>query len=658
MVQISRIFDKRGWTQKQAAEFLGVTQPRISDLARARAENFTIDLLVDWLGELGQSVSIEAKQSSTSPHSLLHRFNTTEDSIPYYTKAITIDPLCATNYLKRGDAYFAQNKYDLAVGDYTRALELNTARSDWRLRRADAFIKLEQYKAAIYDCQLVLEQVKNKRVSAFDEFDSGENAKQVIQEIAWWTYLCLGRALLGAEHEDEAIEAFENAIHTAPHFGRAYFERARLQEKKKNYREALEDYSRACQCDPSDVPSSDHLAALRRKLLQEQGQGDSQGIVLKQAPLKQDEPKSTADAEIDGFTSALEAAATPSVKAHFFRKRAEAFHNRRQYTLAIADFTRAVELDPQQNWVWSYVTYGRFMTGDYNGVIRDCDNIIDSDWAPTQKSGAYMYKGWALEKFNLQQQALECYRQGLALNPQDTSLTLARGVLLEKMGKAEEALADYRQTIYLSATTPGVAREFIEQAKEYVDHLEGKMSGHMLPPSIVDRRDVELIVYDRLSLEAEQVFQLGTETALAMGHDCFCTEFLLIGLLRERNSSAAKQLEEVGVRLADVEAAVEIILGRYKPIKRSGRFCMSVTGRMRHVLQLTLDYSLHSGYNVITPEHLLLGMILEILACQKLQSLGIASDKDELFGVAARIILELNIDVEKFRWSIVKESWG
>jgi len=47
----------RGWTQTEAAQQLGVTQPRISDLMRGRVQRFSIDTLVGMLAKTGASVS-------------------------------------------------------------------------------------------------------------------------------------------------------------------------------------------------------------------------------------------------------------------------------------------------------------------------------------------------------------------------------------------------------------------------------------------------------------------------------------------------------------------------------------------------------------------------------------------------------------------------
>lgn len=61
MSQISKLIRKRRLTQKQAAKTLGVTQPRISDLVRGRIDLFSIDTLIDMLGQLGIAVTLKTK---------------------------------------------------------------------------------------------------------------------------------------------------------------------------------------------------------------------------------------------------------------------------------------------------------------------------------------------------------------------------------------------------------------------------------------------------------------------------------------------------------------------------------------------------------------------------------------------------------------------
>lgn len=53
-----RIADE-GWQQTAAAEALGLTQPRVSDLLRGKISKFSLDALVDIASKLGVHVRVE-----------------------------------------------------------------------------------------------------------------------------------------------------------------------------------------------------------------------------------------------------------------------------------------------------------------------------------------------------------------------------------------------------------------------------------------------------------------------------------------------------------------------------------------------------------------------------------------------------------------------
>jgi predicted XRE-type DNA-binding protein len=53
MLNLQQMITARGLKQAEAAELLGVTQPRVSDLMRGRIDLFSIDTLIDMLARLG-----------------------------------------------------------------------------------------------------------------------------------------------------------------------------------------------------------------------------------------------------------------------------------------------------------------------------------------------------------------------------------------------------------------------------------------------------------------------------------------------------------------------------------------------------------------------------------------------------------------------------
>ncbi len=53
MLSLQKVIRARGLKQAVAAELLGITQPRVSDLMRGRIDLFSIDTLIDMLARLG-----------------------------------------------------------------------------------------------------------------------------------------------------------------------------------------------------------------------------------------------------------------------------------------------------------------------------------------------------------------------------------------------------------------------------------------------------------------------------------------------------------------------------------------------------------------------------------------------------------------------------
>ena len=59
MRQVADLVKKQGWTQTEAAQHCGVTQPRINDLLRGRVSRFSLDALVNIGAALGCQVRVD-----------------------------------------------------------------------------------------------------------------------------------------------------------------------------------------------------------------------------------------------------------------------------------------------------------------------------------------------------------------------------------------------------------------------------------------------------------------------------------------------------------------------------------------------------------------------------------------------------------------------
>jgi predicted XRE-type DNA-binding protein len=64
MFEISRTIEERGLTQAEAAEILGIDQPKVSSLVRGRVTGFSMERLYRYLNALGKDVEIVIHSAS------------------------------------------------------------------------------------------------------------------------------------------------------------------------------------------------------------------------------------------------------------------------------------------------------------------------------------------------------------------------------------------------------------------------------------------------------------------------------------------------------------------------------------------------------------------------------------------------------------------
>jgi predicted XRE-type DNA-binding protein len=53
MAQLRLVLEKRNWTQAEAAQVLGISQSRVSDLVRGKWDKFSLDMLVTLAARAG-----------------------------------------------------------------------------------------------------------------------------------------------------------------------------------------------------------------------------------------------------------------------------------------------------------------------------------------------------------------------------------------------------------------------------------------------------------------------------------------------------------------------------------------------------------------------------------------------------------------------------
>src|SRR5450755_3810326 len=140
-------------------------------------------------------------------------------------------------------------------------------------------------------------------------------------------------------------------------------------------------------------------------------------------------------------------------------------------------------------------------------------------------------------------------------------------------------------------------------------------------------------MWQRFTERARKVVFYAQEEAGKLGENYVSTEHLLLGLVRENDSVAARILDRMGVSLGRIRSEIERQVTR-----GDGRLGqdMQLTPRAKRVIDLAYDEARQLRNNFIGTEHLLLGLIRENegLAGRVLDKLGatLESAREEVRG--------------------------
>src|ERR1700716_1837758 len=134
---------------------------------------------------------------------------------------------------------------------------------------------------------------------------------------------------------------------------------------------------------------------------------------------------------------------------------------------------------------------------------------------------------------------------------------------------------------------------------------------------------------------AQQVLALARKEADRFNHNFVGTEHLLLGLIKLGQGVAVNVLQKMGLDLETVRMEVEKQVGTGPDQKMIGN--IPYTPRVKKVLALAAKEAKSLNHTYVGTEHILLGLLRE-------------GD-----GVAARVLKNLDVDIEQTRQEILKE---
>ncbi len=138
-----------------------------------------------------------------------------------------------------------------------------------------------------------------------------------------------------------------------------------------------------------------------------------------------------------------------------------AYYDAGQYDKAIADYTRALQLDPE--FAWAYIergnAYGELQ--QYDKAIADYDQALTLDPKDTR---AYRNRGNAYYVLQQYDKAIADYGQALTLDPESALAYSMRGDAYGELRQYDKAIADYTQVLQLDPESIGA---YIERGNAY-----------------------------------------------------------------------------------------------------------------------------------------------------------------------------------------------
>ena len=346
------------------------------------------------------------------------------DAIEDYTKATELNPNDLKAYYNRGIVYQALEKYSDSIADYTKAIELNPKLVEAYNNRGLVYQVLERYSEAIADYSKAIELNPSYAMSYNNRGGLYYNQKKYDEAIRDFTkaseldltdmkaYYNRGLAYQNIGRHDLAVEDFTQAIEIDPNFAGAYYNRSNSYSKLGKIYESSNDYAKATELD------SQHKS---------ETVPDDLKVIIQQNK-KTHQRKEKSSKAVEEATKMIEK--FPKY-AKFYNDRGWAYIELDKFDLALADFKKALEIDPKNARAQLGLKIF-LLTYETNGLNYEISNADLGTLADSMN---------AIEP-----------------NPDNVSLYNLRARIYRKLGRYDDAIQDYQTVLKFDTATEDVLK--------------------------------------------------------------------------------------------------------------------------------------------------------------------------------------------------------
>jgi tetratricopeptide (TPR) repeat protein len=172
------------------------------------------------------------------------------------------------------------------------------------------------------------------------------------------------------------------------------------------------------------------------------------------------------DVAISACSNVISSAADTKLNlAIVYARRGSAYHDRREYDRAIADYTKIIEIKPRDAVAYNNRGMAYRAKGDNDSAIADYTKAIDID--PTD-ARAHNNRGIAYRAKGDNDRAIADQTRAVEIDPEFSSAYNSRGIAYRAKGDNDRAIADHTKAIEID---PELAGAFYNRSLAY--HAKG-----------------------------------------------------------------------------------------------------------------------------------------------------------------------------------------
>lgn len=307
---------------------------------------------------------------------------------------------------------------------------------------------------------------------------------------------------------EEAIQDIHRALEIDPGYVRAWIECGHIYRRMGEEQEALKDFLKAYELDPessilpywiagSYVVLDEPVSALayfdqaiqldsqdpvyfveKAELLESLGQYADAILVYDQAIALEDSSNTRMkrshayfmadryEAALEDVQYALELDGSLALEGRTYYARGMILWNMNNTEQAISDFTKAMELDPEQSVLYEKRARCYYQLGQMEEAIEDCNKGLEID---PKDEDLIWFRGLLLLESSDYRGALADAEAYLELNPEDSGAYYNLGLLHYRLTQYEEAIELLSKSIELS---PTYSSAYIQRAYVYYDMVD------------------------------------------------------------------------------------------------------------------------------------------------------------------------------------------